>query len=116
MVKNKVGFFCLNCLDFFGTKDLFKPHEKLCEIKLFYNEIMASEETKILEFNQFQTSYKAPFMYEDFEYIIEKTNGCKNNLVNSSTTKVSQVMPSGFSMPAISPFICAILSNIYGCN
>ena len=50
-------------------------------------------ETKILEFNQFQKSNKAPFMYKNLEYIIEKTDGCKNNLENSSTTKVSEHLP-----------------------
>ena len=41
---------------------------------------MLSEDTKILEFNQYQKSDKAPFIiYADLECIIEKTDGCKNN-------------------------------------
>ena len=52
---------------------------------------MLSEDTKILEFNQYQKSDKAPFIiYADLECIIEKTDGCKNNPENSSTTKVSE--------------------------
>ena len=48
---------------------------------------MPSEDTKILEFNQYQKSDKAPFIiYADLECIIEKINGCKNNPENSSTT------------------------------
>ena len=48
---------------------------------------MPSEDTKILEFNQYQKSDKAPFIiYADLECIIEKTDGCKNNPENSSTT------------------------------
>ena len=41
---------------------------------------MPSGDTKILEFNQYQKSDKAPFIiYADLECIIEKTDGCKNN-------------------------------------
>ena len=66
---------------------------------------MPSEETKILELNQYQKSDKAPFIiYADFECIIEKIDGCKNNPENSSTTKVSKHIPSGFSMSTISSF------------
>ena len=39
---------------------------------------MASEYTKILEFNQHQKSDKAPFIiYADLECLMEKTDGCK---------------------------------------
>ena len=51
---------------------------------------MPSEDTKILEFNQYQKSDKTPFIiYAYLECIIEKTDVCKNNPENSSTTKVS---------------------------
>ena len=66
---------------------------------------MSSEETKILEFNQYQKSDKAPFIiYADPECSIEKTDGCKNNPQNSFTIKVSDHIPSGFSMFIISSF------------
>ena len=39
---------------------------------------MPSEDTKILEFNQYQKSDKAPFIiYADLDSLIEKINGCK---------------------------------------
>ena len=66
---------------------------------------MLSEHTKILEFNQYQKFDKAPFVvYADLECIIEKIDGCKNNNENSSTTKVSEHIPSGFSMFTVSLF------------
>ena len=66
---------------------------------------MPSEDTKILEFNQYQKSDKAPFIiYADLECEIEKTDGCTNNPENLSTTKVSEPIPSGFSMFTISLF------------
>ena len=52
---------------------------------------MPSEDTKILEFNQYQKSYNAPFIiYTDLECLIEKIDGYKNNPEDSSTAKVSQ--------------------------
>ena len=44
---------------------------------------MPSEDTKILEFNQYQKPDKRPFViYADFRCIIEKIDKCKNNLEN----------------------------------
>ena len=41
---------------------------------------MLSEDTKILEFNQYQKYDKVPFIiYADVECLIEKFDGCKNN-------------------------------------
>ena len=50
-------------------------------------------------------SDKAPFLiYLYLKCIIEKIDGCKNNPENSSTTKVSEHIPSTFSMSTISSF------------
>ena len=55
---------------------------------------MPCEDTKILEFNQYQKSDKAPFfIYADLECLIEKIDGWKTNPANSSTTKVSKHIP-----------------------
>ena len=64
---------------------------------------MSAEDTKILEFNQYKKSVKAPFIiYADLECLIKTIDGCKNNVENSSTTKVGEHIPSGFSMSTIS--------------
>ena len=66
---------------------------------------MPSEDTKRLEFNQYQKSDKAPFIiYADLRCILENIDGYKNNLENSSTIKVSEHIPSSFSMSTISSF------------
>ena len=66
---------------------------------------MHSEDTKILEFNQYQKSDKAPFIsYADLQWIIEKIDGYKNDPENSSKTKVSEHILSGFWMSTISLF------------
>ena len=66
---------------------------------------MPSKDTKVLELNQYQKSDKVPFIiYADLQCIIEKIDGCKNNLKKSSTTKVSKHIKSGFSMSTVSSF------------
>ena len=51
--------------------------------------MIPSAKTKLLEFNQYQKSDKAPLIiYADLECLIEKTDGCKNSPGKSSTTKV----------------------------
>ena len=64
---------------------------------------MGSEDTKILQFNQYQKSDKARFvMYTDLEFLKEKIDEYKHNTENSNTTKVSEYTPSGFSISTIS--------------
>ena len=65
----------------------------VCKNKYFCGVKMPSEETKILEFNQYQESDKAPFIfYADLESLIEKIDGYKNNPENSSTAKVDIIV------------------------
>ena len=69
---------------------------------------MPSEDTKILEFGQYQKSDTAPFViYVDLECVIEKIDGCKNNPENSSSAKTSEHILSGLSMSTI-PFLEAL--------
>ena len=66
---------------------------------------MPSGDTKILEFNQYKKSDKAPFnIYADLECIIGNIDGSQNNPENSSTIKVIEHIPSGFSITTISSF------------
>ena len=85
-------------------------------MKTFCNVIMSSEDTKILEFNQYKKSDKAPFIiYADIECVIENIDGCKNNTENSSKTKVSKHISSGFSMSTILSFkSIENKHNVYG--
>ena len=66
---------------------------------------MPSEDTKMLEFNQYQKSDKALFIiYTDLKCMLEKIDRCKNNPENSSTAKVKEHIPSRFSMSTMSSF------------
>ena len=75
---------------------------------------MPSENTKILQFNQYQKSDEAPFIiYADLEFLIEKIDGSKNSPENSLTTKLSEHIPLGFSMSTISSFRSIEISTIF---
>ena len=63
-------------------------HKKVCENKYFCVVVMPSEETKILELNQYYKSDNAPFIiYADLKCVIEKIDGCKNNHEDLYATK-----------------------------
>ena len=71
-------------------------------VTYFWNVVMPSKDTKILEFNKHQKFDKASFIiYADLECLIEKINGCKNDRENPSTIKVDEHIPSSFSMSTI---------------
>ena len=77
-------------------REKIESHKKLFKNKDFCNVIMPSE------LNQYQKSDKAPFIiYADLECIIEKI---ENNPEYSSTTKVSQYIPSDCAMFTISSY------------
>ena len=57
MSKRHSEFYCLNCLHSFATENKREPQKKVCE------NIMPSEDTKILEFNQYKKSDKSTFSY-----------------------------------------------------
>ena len=76
-----------------------------CKNKGYYSILMPSEDIEIFEFNQCQKSDNTPStIYADLESILENIDGCKKNPENSSTTKVTEHIPSGFSMSTISSF------------
>ena len=96
--KHHGNSYCLNSIHFFSTENKLQSHKRVCQKNDFCNVNMPSEETKILEFYQYRKSDKAPFIvYADLKCIIRKIYGCKNNQEYSSTTKVSEYIPSTIS-------------------
>ena len=92
----------MKCFNYFRIKNKLESHEKVYENKDFCNMIIPSEDSKILEINQYKKSDKAPFIiYADLGWLIEKLDKCKNNPENSFTTKVSEHILPGFSMSTI---------------
>ena len=95
----------MNCLHSFRTENKLKSHGKLCKNKDFCGTVMPLEKDKILGFNQYMKSDKIPYIiYADIESFIKKIDGCANNPENSSTTKVGEHIPCGYSMSTICKF------------
>ena len=66
---------------------------------------MPSEKGNILEFYQYMKPDKIPYIiYLDIESLIKQIDGCADNLENSSTTKIGEHIPWGYSMPTIWAF------------
>ena len=66
--KRKGDFYCLNCLYSNRTKNKLEPHKRTCDNQSFCNIIIPSEDTKLLKFNQYQKSDKAPYIsYADLD-------------------------------------------------
>ena len=71
--KQYGDFYCLNCLHSFKTKIKLESHKRVFENKDFCNIITCSEDTKILKFNRYQKSDKAPFsIYAALKCLIAK--------------------------------------------
>ena len=104
-LKHHDGFCFPNCLYSFATKSKREFHKNECKNKDLSSIVMPSEDTELLEFNQYKENDKAPFIiYADLKYLVEKIVGCKNNPENSSAIKIGEYIPSGFSMSKISSF------------
>ena len=64
---------------------------------------MPPEKDNILEFNQYIKSDKIPYIiYADS--IFKEIDRCANNPENSSTTKIGEYIPCGYSMSTIWAF------------
>ena len=55
---NNGDFFCLTCLHSFRAKNKLDSHKEVCEKIYFSKVVIPSEDTKILEFNQYQNLIK----------------------------------------------------------
>ena len=94
-------FYRLNCLHSFKTENKLKSHEKVCK-RDFCEIVMPAEKDNILEFNQYMKLDKMPYIfYADIESLIKKVDRCADNPENSSTTKISENIPCGYSMSTI---------------
>ena len=63
---------------------------------------MSSEDTKMLEFNQYQKSNKIlTIIYADLEPLIKRIDACKNNPEKTSTANVGEQIPCRYPMSTI---------------
>ena len=98
------------CIVLILLENKLKSHEKVRKNKDFCGIAMPSEKGKILEFKQYMKSHKMPYIiYADICYymffiLLTKIDRCANNPEKSSTTKIGEHIPCGYSMSAILGF------------
>ena len=99
--KNSYSY-CFICLDSFRAKNKLKSHKKVYENKDFWGMVMPSQMDNVLQFNQYKKLDKIPcIIYAELECLIKKIDRCASNPEKSSTTKISQHILCGCSIPNI---------------
>ena len=92
--------YCLNCFQTIRKK--FELDKKVGKNKGFCCVIMPSEETKLLEFNQFRKFDNTTiFIYADLVSLIKTIDKSKNYPEKSSPTKVAEHNRCGCSISTI---------------
>ena len=92
-------YYCLNCFHSYRTENKLNAHKKICENNEYCNTEMPSPNNNLINYNKGGKSLKLPFIiYADLECLLEKISTCYNNPDLSSTTKINQHVPSGYSI------------------
>ena len=92
-------YYCLNCFHSYRTENKLNVHKKICENDKRCNIEMPSPNNNIIKYNQGEKSLELPFIiYADLECLLKKIDTCYNNPDLSSTTKINQHIPSGYSI------------------
>ena len=97
--NHKEDFYCLNCFHSYRTKNKLEAHKKICENHDYYRVEIPTKDNNVIKYNHGEKSIKLPFaVYADLEGFLEKMNTCYNNPEESSTTKINNHTPSGYSI------------------
>ena len=92
-------YYCLNCFHSYKTENKLNAHKKICENHEHCNIEMPSPNNNIIKHNQGEKSLELPFIiYADLECLLKKIDTCQNNPDLSSTAKINQHIPSGYSI------------------
>ena len=93
-------YYCLNCFHSYRTENKLNVYKKICENNKYCNiEMPSPNNNNIIKYNQGDKSLKLPFIiYADLECLLKKIDTCQNNPALSSTTKINQHIPSGYSI------------------
>ena len=92
-------YYCLNCFHSYRTENKLNAHKKVCENHKYCNIEMPNKDNNLIKYNQGDKSLKLPFIiYADLECLLKKIDTCQNNPDLSSTTKINQHIPSGYSI------------------
>ena len=100
--KHVSDFYCWNLLNLFRTKSKLESRKKICKNKIFCGVLNPSEDTIILEFNQYWKYDNTKFIiYADLQSLNKKWDECKNNFEKSFTTKVGEHISCRYPMSTI---------------
>ena len=78
--------FCMYCLQCFSSADIPEKHKKDCIIVNGKQAINMPKEGEKVQFKNYHKKLDVPFViYADFEAIVEKIHGVKNNSGSSYT-------------------------------
>ena len=92
-------YYCLNCFHSYSTENKFNAHKKVCENLDYCNIKMPFNDNNLINYNNGEKILKLPFIIDaDLECLLEKISTCYNNPDLSSTTKINQHVPSGYSI------------------
>ena len=92
-------YYCLNCFQSYRTENKLNAHKEICENHDYCNIEMPSPNNNIIKYNSGEKSLELPFIiYADLECLLKKIDTCQNNPDLSSTTKINQHVPSGYSI------------------
>ena len=96
---NNRDFYSLNCFHLYSTKDKLKKHKNAFENHDHCYVEMPKKDNKILKYKHGKKSMKVQFItYAGSESLPKKMNTCHSNPKKSSTTKVNEHIPSGYSL------------------
>ncbi|XP_055371967.1 uncharacterized protein LOC129605956 [Condylostylus longicornis] len=94
LIKRRI-YMCSGCLLHFNSQSILEKHKHEC------NKIVTrlpTKESEILKFKNYYQQLDVPFViYADSECILEKIQGCQQNLAISSTTDIELHTPIAFS-------------------
>ena len=92
-------YYCLNCFHSYRTENKLNVHKNVCENRNYCKIEIPSNDNNFIKYNEGEKSVKLPFViYADLGCILKKISTCYNNPDLSSTTKISQHIPSGYSI------------------
>ena len=95
--KHKGDFYCLNCFHSYRTENKIKKHYDVCKNHDYCYVEIPEENNKILKCNHGEKSMKIPIIiYADLGSLLEKNY--HNSPGKSSTTKINEHAPSGYSL------------------
>ena len=79
--------------------------KKYVKIRFFCEILMPSEKDNTLQLNKYMKSNKMSYIiHADIESLIKKIDECPNSPENSSTAKIGERVPCGYSMSIIWEF------------